>query len=289
MAAPTSNSEQQLAWEARHRNRAGVAAIIGAIGLFFYFVLGQLIARDAPSGGNALDTFARVGKDGSIADMRSLSIPYWEYVDSKSTMYLIMGVFALIGFLGLGWAAGFLAVATRARVDTLRRWHIYLPIIGGVVLALSLLLLQISQAIRVSDFLDGPQSVRTALKVESGATAYARLLGFLGALVLALGLILVSLNAMRAGLLTKFYGYVGVVAGAMLVICPLAIVHTVWLGGLGLLFLGRWPGGDLPAWKTGNAEPWPVPERPARGVPAVPETSAGPAAPTARRKRKKRN
>jgi hypothetical protein len=285
VAAPTFDSEKQLAWEARHRKRAGVASLAAGVSLFIYFALQQIISRDAPDAASGLDTFVRVARPGNVGQLPSLSIPYYEYVDDQTTLFLIMGVTAALGFIGLAWAGGFLAVATRARLPTFRRWQIYLPIVGGVVLGLSLLLLYISQMIQVNDFLSGPRTVDTAADVEGGAFAYARLLGFFGAMFLAVGLILVSLNAMRVGLLTKFYGFVGIVAGAMLVICPLAVVHTVWLVGLGMLFLGRWPGGDLPAWKTGNAEPWPAPERPQRGPRVATEPSAAPG----RRKRKKRS
>ena len=34
-----------------------------------------------------------------------------------------------------------------------------------------------------------------------------------------------------------------------------------WLGALGGLFLGRWPGGRGPAWETGEPDLWPTPER----------------------------
>jgi len=288
LAAPTSNSEKQLAWEARHRTRAGIASIIGAVGLFIYFALQQVISRDAPTAASGLDTFARVGRDGSIDKLPSLAIPYFEYIHDKTPLFIVMGITAAVGFFGLAWSAGFLAVATRARAPAFKRWQLYLPIIGGVVLGLSLLLLYVSQMIRVNDFLDGPRTVRTAQDVEGGAFAYARLLGFLGALVLAIGLILVSVNAMRVGLLTKLFGFLGIIAGAMLIICPLAVIHTFWVGGLGVLYLGRWPGGDLPAWKTGNAEPWPVPERPQRGPRVATEPSA-PGSPAPRKKRKKRS
>ena len=288
MAAPTSNSEKQLAWESRHRTRAGIASIVGAIGLFAYFALQQIISRDAPTAASGLDTFARVQRPGSIDSLPSLAIPYFEYVHDKTPLFILMGITASLGFFGLAWSAGFLAVATRARAPAFKRWQIYLPIIGGVVLGLSLLLLYLSQMIRVNDFLDGPRTVRTAQDVEGGAFAYARLLGFLGALVLAIGLILVSVNAMRVGLLTKLFGFLGIIAGAMLIICPLAVIHTFWLAGLGILYLGRWPGGDLPAWKTGNAEPWPAPERSQRGPRVATEPSAS-GSPSPRKKRKKRS
>jgi hypothetical protein len=37
----------------------------------------------------------------------------------------------------------------------------------------------------------------------------------------------------------------------------LPVVQCFWLLLLAALFLGRWPNGQPPAWRTGNAEPWP--------------------------------
>ena len=81
-----------------------------------------------------------------------------------------------------------------------------------------------------------------------------------GTLAMALSLVLVSLNAMRAGLLSRFMGIIGILTGALLVLpllAPLPVVQLFWLGALGALFLGRWPGGRGPAWDSGEAEPWP--------------------------------
>ena len=64
-----------------------------------------------------------------------------------------------IGFVGVGWAVGFLAVATRSRMPTLRRFMIYAPIVGGVVLGVSTLASQIGQMQVISDVLDGPRTV----------------------------------------------------------------------------------------------------------------------------------
>ena len=64
------------------------------------------------------------------------------------------------------------------------------------------------------------------------------------ALVLAVGIVLVSLNAMRAGLLTRFMGALGIVAGVLQVIqygSALPLVQTFWLGGLALLYAGPPP------------------------------------------------
>ena len=101
---------------------------------------------------------------------------------------------------------------------------------------------------------------------------------------------LVSLNAMRVGLLTRMFGYIGIVAGAMLVLFPLPVVQIFWLAGLGVRSLGRWPGGDPPAWRTGEAEPWPSPSarRAAHARAPAPARRAESRA-RARRKRKKRH
>jgi hypothetical protein len=87
-----------------------------------------------------------------------------------------------------------------------------------------------------------------------------QILGWVGTLALALAFVLVALNAMRAGLLTRFMGVLGVIAGALFVLplgSPLPIVQSFWLMALGALILGRWPGGSPPAWASGRAAPWP--------------------------------
>jgi hypothetical protein len=79
---------------------------------------------------------------------------------------------------------------------------------------------------------------------------------------LAFAFILISLNAMRAGVLSKFMGIIGVIVGVLFVIPILGqvpIVEVFWVGALGLLFLDKWPqGGRGPAWDSGEAISWPT-------------------------------
>jgi len=53
----------------------------------------------------------------------------------------------------------------------------------------------------------------------------------------------------------------GVIAGALMVLQLMPLVPEVtrafWLGAVGALFLGSWPGGRGPAWETGHPDPWP--------------------------------
>jgi hypothetical protein len=278
--------EKTLAWEARHRVRAGIAASIGALGLLVFYVTQQLLQRDAPSS-SGLETLQRAPQPGDVGKLPSLQTPFFEYLDSKPMLVLGVGVAGMIGFFGLAWAGGFLGVVTRARQPSLRRWLIYFPIVGGVVVGIGWMLSQIGSVMLTNDFLAGPRTVAAAQDDASSIVILAAILFRLGGLVLAIGLVVISLNAMRVGVLTRLFGYIGVIAGALNVLCPLPVVQVFWVGGLGLLFLGRWPGGDLPAWRTGNAEPWPgaAPRQPRAEKQLAPAPKPG----SSRSKRKKRN
>ncbi len=284
MAAVT-DPDKQLAWEARHRLRAGIAALVAVTGLILFYVGDQVLQRDTPKS-SGLDTLTRAVQPGSNGELPSLRTSYFEYLQDQTGLVLIIGIGGFFGFVGMAWAVGFLGVTTRAREKTLRRFVLYLPIIGGVVVGISVLLAQIGSVMLASDFLASRRTVAEVSSLESDVLLWARILFRIGSLLLAVGLLLVSLNAMRAGLLTRLFGYIGIVAGAMLLLLPLPVVQIFWLGGLGVLFLGRWPGGDPPAWRSGRAEPWPTRPPAARPAPQ-PATPSG--SPNARRKRKKRH
>jgi hypothetical protein len=71
---------------------------------------------------------------------------------------------------------------------------------------------------------------------------------------------MLSLDAMRAGLFSRFMGIFGIIVGVLFVLplSSLPIVQVFWLAALGFLFLGRWPQGRGPAWDSGEAIPWPT-------------------------------
>jgi hypothetical protein len=290
-----ADPEKQLAWERRHRTRAGFIGILAGVALLVFNILQQVVNRDLPktSGLTALQRGAS-GQD--VNSLPSLQIPALQHLSDRSATFIVMTVAGFIGYLALGWMVAFLGVSARSRIPTLRKIVVYLPIIGGVLLAVGILVSNVGTLLAIGDLLDN--SKRTVADAydarRSGAVLYAGLLSFLGSLIVAVGVIMVALNAMRAGLLTRMLGYIGIASGAMMVLFSLPIVQVFWLVSVGVLLLGRWPGGELPAWATGAAVPWPTPERPPprqrRGAPAPasePAASSGPA--PARRKRKKRD
>lgn len=98
---------------------------------------------------------------------------------------------------------------------------------------------------------------------------------FPAVLGLVVMMIYVPLQAQRVGLLTRFFGSFGMALGAsMILILPVALLGAlVWVGYLGLLFVGRVPGGRPPAWDAGEAIPWP---RPGEEGPAAAGGGEGP-------------
>jgi len=104
----------------------------------------------------------------------------------------------------------------------------------------------------------GDQSYQQAQSLAgSSALAILQILGFVGSFMLALAIVLTSLQAMRVGLLTRFAGYLGMISGAVVIVPTLFVAEAYWLFALAVLIAGRWPSGDPPAWSRGEAVPWP--------------------------------
>jgi len=93
----------------------------------------------------------------------------------------------------------------------------------------------------------------------------AQLLQLAGVLALAFAFVYCSLNAMRVGLLSKFWGSLGIALGVASVI-GLFQIALLWFVYIGLLVAGWVPGGRPPAWAAGEAVPWPSPGERMAGV-----------------------
>jgi hypothetical protein len=95
----------------------------------------------------------------------------------------------------------------------------------------------------------------------------------IGVLGMVFGMVYTSIWSMRTGLLTRFWGALGIAFGLFLVIpiFPPIPGLVLWFAALGLMFLGVWPRPLPPAWAAGEAMPWvppgdkPPPEGPGPG------------------------
>jgi hypothetical protein len=173
--------------------------------------------------------------------------------------------------------------ATIARTASIPRWFVYLILIGPAFYAVGQIVAAVTQVdiaemfanrdYRFDDADAGSDLARCpAIRGELGedcaeelargeANPAAIALGLVGSVSIAFLFIMLPLRARRAGLLSPFMSILGVFAGVLFVL-PLfpgvpVVIQAFWLGAIGALFLGNWPGGRGPAWETGEADPWP--------------------------------
>jgi MFS family permease len=228
------------------------------------------------------------------------------YIHDHAGTLIASAALLSLGALAMTLPLRHLYMATKHRRPELPRVALFCAILGPVALAIGQVALQIILASKAATFADpasGDQTYEEAKDIlESGAVQVVRTIGLAASLALGFAFVMIALNAMRVGLLTRFMGILGIIVGALFVL-PLApgppVVQSFWLGALAFLFAGRWPNGVPPAWTTGKAEPWPSQQElreqrerespPAPSPEPVPATPEGKSHPSSKkRKRKKR-
>jgi len=251
--------EQQLAWEARQRPRAGIAAILAAVLMIAGFLWWATLLRDTPRAG-FLESLGHAAAGGPIGTQPSVQTAGLQYYVDSAVGFIGAGIVQGLAPLALAWAVTFLAAATRARRPEFPRPAVYVALVGAVLLGLATALIPVDRVIAFNDFLDGERTVDAARDLGGSLAVTAELLAYIGQFLVAAGMLLVSLNAMRAGLLTRFLGILGVISGVLFVfpqLMPLPVVQSFWLIVLGLMLLGVGRTQLPPAWRSGIAEPWP--------------------------------
>jgi hypothetical protein len=293
--------QEQLEWEARQRPRAAAAAILAALLSLGGGIFSGLTFADVPRA-PLLEALARVAEPGPVGSAPSLRVPLYEWYADHVAQFLAASVISALGALAIGGALTFLAFAVGARRKEFPRLGLYVPIVGSVLLAISLVLVAIGTDATVDDVLAGPRTVDAVSDVKGGSLlTTGQLVEVVARFTLGAAFLLVSLNAMRAGLLTRFMGVLGIIAGVLLALPvfggPLPVVQSFWLFAIGLLLAGRWPGGEPPAWKAGTAIAWPssaeLREARRAGQPEAPDSEPvgkadGPSPATSARKKRKR-
>jgi uncharacterized membrane protein YgcG len=235
----TASGDERLLYEARMRPRIAVTAVAGGL-LLLVASLIQLV--------------------GPHSNVNELTIGLIEE-HKRFPLDLIANVVQAVAWVGIAFSLKFLFDSVRARNPRVNPAFGWIVTFGAVIISVAGIASAITIAIKAHQFVTtGDQTYAQANHLTSGpllaALSYGNLLGLLAA---AVGFVLVSLNAMRVGLLTRFMGYVGIFAGILFlfVVTPVPVVEAYWLVALGYMISGRWPTGIPPAWMTGRSEPWP--------------------------------
>jgi hypothetical protein len=232
--------EAQLEWERRTGRLAAGAALASAVLLLTGTVVRQAVALQSRP-----------------EDERE----FLKAIDEESTSFIASGVLQALSFVALGVVLWYLFQATRYRREETPSWALPLVLAGPVLLGAAAVVTDLDRLSIADDFLaSGKQTEARAEDLLEDRGAAGGALGLAGTLTFAFALVLVPLNAMRAGLLSRFMGILGMVLAAAYVLMPpiAGILQLFWVNALAVLFLGRWPGGRGPAWETGEAVPWPT-------------------------------
>ena len=231
-----------VAYESRLRPRYALIAAIGGVCLF---------------------AAAAVQAAGPQAKVSELTVQLL-VTNKRSGLEIVGTIINAIGLLGLAATLSFLFTAARARKPEMSQATWITAIVGGVLAAIGGVAYGVVITSKAHDFAThGSQTYPQAnTLLGGGGLAALQYAGLIGSLLLAVSFVLIALNAMRVGLLTKFMGYLGMIAaGASLLLigsAPALLIEVFWLLAMGYLLFGRWPNGDPPAWRTGQAEPWPT-------------------------------
>ncbi len=306
--------DKALEWEARQGPRAAIASALGAVLVIASGVGTYEVFKDAPVTG-FVDSLSRAGREGGVGSLPSLRTKYFQFYDDRATTVLLTAIARGLGFVAIAFMLTYLGTAVRNRASSFRSFWVYVALAGGLLGAIATVMFTIGTSSEISGFLDGAHTVDRADDIgNSSVLVAAQLIGIPGtqaigvsSLARGLGGGVICLNAMRIGLLTRFMGVLGVICGALIVLpilSPLPIVQTFWLGAMAVLLAGRWPNGVPPAWRTGEAVPWPSQAKvresrraqmaeqaePAdRGAPAPPRSDRPHPAASKKKKRKRRS
>ena len=251
--------DEQLEWERRAGRTAGIAAIVAGALLLLQLFYPAIVGATLDSA-REFERYTRFNDDPDL-----IYVPY---------------LMQAIAYVAAAVALWYLAKATFARREQMGRPMQVMAVAGPIANAVAAVLLMIAVlgvAGKVDD-LNLPDGVTNAaaglpglganyvvaedavrdLQTDDALFTTAAYVDLTANLALGFGLVLVALNAMRAGLLSRFLGILGIIVGVLTVLFRGAgIIEAFWLIALGALFLDRWPNGRGPAWGEVEAIPWP--------------------------------
>ncbi len=258
---PPQDPQITLAWEAANRKRA--AACAWAAGLLT--IIGATLSSLGLSGLPTFDNEAVTATDAIRDLIAGNPIPpgrialQAEWLSSRLTMPIVGTILYGIGSLLIFGVIVFLFKATRARNPGFGQLTLIAGAFGAVAFGVGRTVAQLSYYFGIASF-DGGNNLQATEALTGGPFVAGQILWQLGAFAIGFAFVMLGLNAMRVGLLTRFMGILAMIVGATFIL-PLdqqGVLRAFWLATVGFVFILRWPGGRIPpAWISGKAEPWP--------------------------------
>ncbi|HTU77997.1 MAG TPA: hypothetical protein VMF09_04485 [Solirubrobacteraceae bacterium] len=258
----SSEIREQVARESARRQRLSVSAF----GAGFLYLLSALIVYETLNGapsvgllqglGPALNGVANPAESPSTQEVKFLSSHGFALIAGGALSAIALGMLTLI----------LLVLLDAARFRRPETWRPARPLVlyGGILAALVSVGRELASAILAHNFVVGhDHSIHAAEQALTAGTVngVVNYLALLGTLALTAGMIGTMLAALRVGLIVRWMAILGMFA-AILIFLPLLgqegeIVLAFWMVMMGVLYAGKWPNGEPPAWAAGEARPWP--------------------------------
>jgi len=251
---------ERVAFETKRRGRLGVPAFAGGVLYLLGAITLSATLKNVPTVGVIQGMAPAVsGQVNPAVSPRAAEIHFYDH----HAFGLIAG--ALLSAVAIGALLVvllFLFDAARFRRPQTAPISRPLILIGGIGLPVLTVIGEIVQAIGAHNFVTGHDFTTHAVEQVLTKNSAYEILGYvtpLAAIALVAGMITLMVSTVRVGLQPRWMGIVGGV-GAVILLIPsqeLSLITAFWMVGIGILLMGRFPGGDPPAWSAGVARPWP--------------------------------
>lgn len=255
--------------EARVRPRAGVAAIVAGVLPLLALVLEQLVRSGAPTDGQRILSGPRSvleraagrpdGQGLTAAQQVALGEHLWTFAAAA-----LLGVLASIA---LAYALSVVIGAVAGRRSRPVGPLAYVAPVAIVAYGVLDGVFGMVQAVRRAEIAQVPTSDLSRVRdiFDASVPPALQLVLALATALYAGSLVWTNLQAMAAGLFTRFLGILGVFGGLVVVLGGIGLnldqvglLRAFWAIAVGVLLLGRWPRGEPAAWSDGIAKPWPT-------------------------------
>jgi hypothetical protein len=226
----------------RHWAIPTAIATLAAIG---FLLAGGIVGTQAVGGGSADAEFLR-------------------NVDHHRSAQMIASILQAIGVALLAAPLAYLFKAAQARSERVRGQLIGVVIAAPLFLAVFDIVAGISALHAATDFVSQGISGTGdhANNAASDALTHAPLqglaagFGIAGKLGFVIAMVYTALHSMRVGLLSRFWGSLGIALGGVsFIFFQFSLLWFVYVA----ILLMKQPSGRSPAWAAGEAIPWPTP------------------------------
>ncbi len=210
-------AQEALAWEAEHRQRAGVAALVASACTF----LGVVFTTVGQPGSTKFDDRILTVVDTMNRTATGQPNPpgrvsaYTVDVGQHPALPIAGAVLYGVGSLAIFFVMAYLFRATRARRPELPQLGLVLAAVGAVGFGVGRAIAEVSRYVGAIGFVDATDKSNSAASdaLSPTATLVGQVVWEFCALSLGAAFVIITLNAMRVGLLTRFMGVLGIIVG----------------------------------------------------------------------------